>query len=343
MLTDLRRQLAPLLTAGYGEAVERWTSRHLADLPDLATAYRAYTLADRNLNRPLLTLVGYGARRGGLGAELYDEVGPACFVAQVVRDFLAIHDDVVDGDREKFGQPTLPAVLGNEAAIFFGDLLLGLVGDLIAGASIPAEARHRLQTRVLRALRRVQHGQLTELALQRRPLREIRTETLLKVYADKAAEYCYVLPFEIGIVLAGESSALADAVRPVLLDIGVASQIIDDIAGQTTGSGKDTPGELLHLRRTVLLSELSSRIPSGHPLEAALSGQTATADDIPAIREAFVSSGALHATGRRAEALADRTRAAIPTLPLGGPATEYLMDLLAARVTDNLASWTTEE
>ncbi|WP_231873194.1 MULTISPECIES: hypothetical protein [Kitasatospora] len=74
-----------------------------------------------------------------------------------------------------------------------------------------------------------------------------------------------------------------------------------------------------------------------------LSGQTATADDIPAIRDAFVSSGALRATGRRAEALADRARTVIPTLPLGGPATEYLMDLLAARVTDNLARWTTEE
>lgn len=341
MLTELRKRLAPILSTGYGEAVDEWTGRHIADLPDMTAAYHDYALADRNLNRPLLTLVGYGARRSGLGPELYDEVGPACFIAQVVRDFLAIHDDIVDGDREKFGQPTLPAVLGDEAAIFFGDLLLGLIGDLIEGAPIPAQARHRLHVLVLRALRRNQRGQLTELALQRRSPREVPTEILLQVYADKAAEYCFVLPFEIGTVLAGESSAIADIVRPTLEDIGVASQIIDDIAGHITGSGKDTPGELLHLRRTVLLSELARRTPPGHPLDAVISGQTASADDVPVIREAFASSGALRATGRHAEALAGRARAAIPGLPLAGPAIEYLMDLLTLRVTENLAEWTT--
>ena len=336
MLSHLRTALSPLLRSGYQELIAGWTSEHLADLPDIASAYVHYAAADRHLNRPLLALVGYGAHRSALGPELYEQVGSLCFLPQVVRDFLAIHDDIVDGDTEKLGRPTLSAVLGNGAALFTADLLLGLVGDLITSSGAPLGVQNQLHTLVGRIQRRTQHGQLAELALQQQPPAQIPVEALLGVYADKAAAYCYVFPFEVGTVLAGTHQRLTPPVGPVLEAIGTASQIIDDLLGNCPGGTKDTPGEITHLRRTVLLAELARGLSGGSPLAHVIDGQFADPEQADAIRAAFLTTGAARRTAEHAARLAEQARSALPGLPLGGATAEYLNDLIDQRITAHL-------
>ncbi|NUU23161.1 MAG: hypothetical protein HOV68_16860 [Streptomycetaceae bacterium] len=354
LIEELFASTSPRLAAGYRRLVASWTAEHIPTLGELGDAYTAYALADELLPRPLLTLVGYGATGEAIGPDLVDRVGPVCFLAQVVRDFLAIHDDVVDGDLEKFGMPTLPAAFaalapagppeqrakhGDDVAVYFGDLLLGLVGDLVDAARVPAAVRYEVALLVSQALRRNQRGQLVELGLQHRDPATLDVGEVLAVYADKAAEYCYVLPYEIGAVLRGAPLEERAAARAVLEAIGTASQIVDDLLGELpelTGRQKDTPGELAHMRRTVLAVEAARALPPGHPMAAVLAGQTATADEAQALREVFASTGAVRRAAAHAERLTADAEQRIPGTGFAPWAQQYLHDLITVRIRENL-------
>ncbi len=276
------------------------------------------------------------------------------FLPQVVRDVLAIHDDIVDGDREKFARPTLPAAYtalappgappartrhGDHLALYWADLLLGLAADLVEQAPASPEVRCRLSATVGHVLTRTHRGQLTELHLQHTHPAQIPVADLLAMYADKAADYCYQLPFTLGAILGGLDPDRLGATRTVLETVGVASQIIDDIAGgcpQVLEQGKDSIGEITQLRRTVLLCDLARRLPAGDPLQPILAGQATTPEQTAAIREAFLTFGAVTAAATRAAALADQAAAAIDRLGLAAPATAYLHDLVDVRVRHSL-------
>ncbi len=159
---------------------------------------------------------------------------------------------------------------------------------------------------------------------------------MLGVYADKAAAYCYVFPFEVGTVLAGTHQRLTPPVGPVLEAIGTASQIIDDLLGNCPGGTKDTPGEITHLRRTVLLAELARGLSGGSPLAHVIDGQFADPEQADAIRAAFLTTGAARRTAEHAARLAEQARSALPGLPLGGATAEYLNDLIDQRITAHL-------
>lgn len=355
VLSELFETVSPTLAANYQRIVNRWTGQHVPGLPDMADAYARYAIADERMPRPLLTLVGYACDRDTITADLADEAGEVCFLAQVVRDFLAIHDDVVDGDTVKFGQPTLPAALaaaappgpelvraryGENAAIYLGDLLWGLCGDLIESSGALPEIRCALHALVSRTLRRTQRGQLTELTLQHRPPSGVTIEELHAMYADKAAEYCYVMPFEVGAIVADRAPTLRQAARPVLEAVGVASQIVDDIAGACPGlldEEKDTPGEIAQLRRTVLLVELARALPAGHRLGEVISRQRVADEDLAEIRQGFVRFGAVDRAVAQAQRLAAAAELAIDQAGLGAAAAEYLRELVAVRVRASLA------
>lgn len=353
MLTRLMDTVSPELAAGYRALLGRWTAEHLpaSTLHDAAQVYGRYALGDANLPRPLLMVIGYGANRSHLDGSLVAELGEVVFLPQVIRDFLAIHDDIVDGDLVKFEQPTLPAALaelapadhpdpaafGRHLALYWGDLLFGLMGDLISQAD--DRVRDQLWTRLSRLLRRNQRGQLTELMLQQRPPADIDAGTLLEVYADKAADYCYMSPFDLGAICGGLDDRKRRMAAGSLQAIGTASQIIDDIAGgcpQALDHDRDTIGEILSLRRTLLLCELARALPADHRLVSVVAGQHATPEQAAEIREAFVDFGAVSAAAAHADALIKRADAAIKKIGLAAPATEYLCDLVRMRVTVSL-------
>jgi geranylgeranyl pyrophosphate synthase len=69
-------------------------------------------------------------------------------------------------------------------------------------------------------------------------------------------------PFVVGATLAGHAIADIEPAARLLLKIGTASQVVDDIAGAFPGvidHDKDTLGEIANLRRTVPLVDVPAR------------------------------------------------------------------------------------
>lgn len=110
MLTTAFHHLSPRLAARYRALLDR----ELAGSPELASLHRTYieyALRDRNLPRPVLAYFGYHAVADAVDFTDVDHIGDGLLIPQLLRDVLAIHDDIVDEDLDKFGASPLPVVM----------------------------------------------------------------------------------------------------------------------------------------------------------------------------------------------------------------------------------------
>lgn len=216
-------------------------------LLQLDNFYREYTIRDANFPRPILTFFGYFYREKEVSFDTLGEIGSVLFISQLLRDFLAIHDDVVDEDIIKFSFPTLPVLFssaqfdmsaykqttlnkqGKDFALFYSDLLVAVIFKTLEDA--PGDRLKPLLKLVNETILLTQSGQIRELLLQKRNVESLEIDELVDMYTLKAAHYCYSFPFEAGLVLAGADAELISRSRQLLLRLGAASQIVDDVVG----------------------------------------------------------------------------------------------------------------
>ncbi len=345
VLADAFERLSPHLADRYHALL----SRELAESPELAALhqrYTAYATRDTSLPRPVLAYFGYHAHSDAVDFGDVDSIGDGLLISQLLRDVLAIHDDVVDEDLEKFGAPPLPAALssldgtgtgltkrGKDLALYYGDLLVGLMLRLAAELCPPdtAAAATRL---IADTLYVNQRGQLAELLTETRPLAETSLDELLLIGERKAAHYCYVFPFALGAALAGHRQDLGATYR-LLARIGTASQVIDDITGTFPGivdDDKDTLAEIAHLRRTVPLALLAHQADTPSTRAVLAADPPLTGTQARELRDALWNSAVLGRALQLSEQLLNDITPQLTKLPLGRAAREYLSDLVHHRL-----------
>ena len=354
MLEQAFKCLSPKFSAAYQVLL----SRELPSDPLLGLVndkYRQYATSDSVLPRPILAYMGYHAMSEHVDFSDTDGLLDMLLIAQLLRDILAIHDDVVDEDREKFGAPTLPLSFssdlglkgeltrgGKDMAIFYGDILFGVLGRLIG--KLPLHTLTRVQQLVGETLAVTSSGQVEELLIENSPVLDTSVETILRIAERKAARYCYVFPFCLGAYLAGHSDEDIGSGASLLLAIGRASQVIDDITGAFPGvvdEDKDSIGEIRSLRRTVplvLFAQINSMDASSRRLLT--QPPPLSHEDAIALRFAMWKS---EAPQRALELCEAQLTAALRGLALmesenriGGPTKEYLADLIEFRLRGSL-------
>lgn len=355
MLEEAFAQLSPVLLSRYEALIRRETAES-PELHSLHAEYLPYALRDQFLPRPILAYMGYHATSSSVPFNDLDIIGDELFLPQLVRDFLAIHDDVVDEDLEKFGEPPLPVAYsyrsgkragstgitkqGKDFALFYGDFLLGIIFRIVARMD-PPSAAVRMTKLLADTLYVNQRGQLKELLLEEQPLTVATIDNVLDVHKKKAAYYCYSLPFEVGVVTGGHDPALARSVGVVLLELGTASQIIDDVTGALPGvldHDKDTLGEIINLRRTVPLVLLAQQERLAPDVRNLLSYESPL-DQGQAlrVREALWASDVPRQCVSLVEEYASKVSVQLGSLAVAGPAREYLSDLVDRRLMANVA------
>lgn len=355
MLEAAFAQLSPVLLARYESLIRRETAES-PELSELHDEYLAYALRDQHLPRPVVAYMGFHATSSAVTFEDLDGIGDELFLPQLVRDFLAIHDDVVDEDLEKFGGPPLPVAYshrsgehagsggltkeGKDFALFYGDFLLGIIFRLVARIESPIAAV-RMTKLLGDTLYINQRGQLKELLLEEKPLAAATLGEVLDVHKKKAAYYCYSLPFEVGTVIGGHDFEIARTVGAVLLELGTASQIIDDVTGALPGvldHDKDTLGEIINLRRTVPLVLLARQERLSPDIRNLLSYESSLdRDQALRVREALWSSEVPRECVEVVEEYATRVSRQLDGLSVAEPTREYLADLVERRLMWNVA------
>lgn len=213
--------------------------------------------------RPLLAVGAFDAACGGKAVGPAAEAAIAAFppsiwiVAVAIEVFhkaSLVHDDIEDGDRQRYGAPSVHARFGIPMAINVGDYLIGLgyrlLGSL-AGLVAPETAADIFQMFTSAHLKLCQ-GQGAELAWRER-LQEFSDPLVaLRIYTRKTAP-ALEAALAAGLRLAGPLPVPRELVGQLCRHLGVAYQIVNDLDDwQDNTHARQPGGDACELRPTVL-------------------------------------------------------------------------------------------
>ncbi|HLB39048.1 MAG TPA: polyprenyl synthetase family protein [Actinomycetota bacterium] len=222
--------------------------------------------------RPAFCFWGYRAAGGVEGEAIWQ----ASAALELLHTMALIHDDVMDADLERRGQPTAqarqiaaavdrgqsdPALVGLGVAIVTGDLAAALAEQLFATAAFPPD-------RLAAAAQRFHRMRLVLAAGTYLDLAQVDAEPGVIAFL-KGGAYTVEGPLLIGSALAGAAPHVDDVLRAYARPLGEAFQLLDDLADG------DAPGDATRADATELVARAT----------AALAGDTLAPDAVQALHQ----------------------------------------------------------
>lgn len=319
-----------------GEAV-RWC---LVDdeLLEPIEALRDFVLAGGKRLRPAFC---HWAFVGAGGDPVDPVVVDAGAALELLHTFALVHDDVMDGSALRRGRTTVHVDFaarhvmsgwrgearrfGEGAAILVGDLAFVYADTLMVGAPGPA-------AEVFNELRiELNIGQYLDVVGTARACSDHATARRIACY--KSGKYTVERPLHLGAALAGRLPELAEALSAYGLPLGEAFQLRDDLLGafgDSAVTGKPVGEDLREGKPTPLLAITTERSGGdGAALLRRVGDPDLGDDDVAALQDLMVSTGARDETEQRVEALVGRAIDALDGVPLTDPAREALAELAA--------------
>jgi geranylgeranyl diphosphate synthase, type I len=249
-------RMRPLIESGLRGAIERLS-------PQLAPI-AAYHLGWRDARgretkgdggkavRPTISLLAAEAVGSQAGLAL-----PGAVAVELVHDFSLLHDDVMDGDRERRHRPTVWALFGTGQAIVVGDALLALAHELLLEDPRP-EAR-AAAAELTRATAEMIAGQADDLAFESRL--DVSLDECLGMTGRKTGALLSCAA-AVGGILGGGDRRSVDGLRSYGRHLGLAFQAVDDILGiwgDPGVTGKPAAGDLRQHKKSIpIVHALSS-------------------------------------------------------------------------------------
>ena len=255
---------------------------------------------------------GGGALMGGCALEL-------------LHAFALVHDDVMDGSPTRRGSATVWARFierhhtggwqgedrrfGEAAAILAGDIAM-VMADRCIGNATP-EVR-----RVWDALRtELNMGQYLDVLGTAKSF--VTAEGARTIMRNKTAGYTIVRPLQLGAALAGRVD-LADALAAHGMPLGIAFQLRDDMLGafgDPDQTGKPVGDDLREGKPTLLLARARESATPAQRAVLETVGSEMTQENVAAIQQVMIDTGAVAASARESERLLDEAVDAIAALP----------------------------
>jgi geranylgeranyl diphosphate synthase, type I len=171
--------------------------------------------------RPALALLSARA----VGAQADTGIAGAVAV-ELVHNFSLLHDDLMDGDRERRHRPTVWARWGAPSAILCGDAMLALATEVLLEDPSPHAGAAALL--VARTTRELIRGQAEDVAFERRA--DVGVDECLSMAAGKTGSLL-ATSAAIGAVLAGAPAAVVRGLSDYGMAVGMAFQLVDDLLG----------------------------------------------------------------------------------------------------------------
>jgi geranylgeranyl pyrophosphate synthase len=206
---------------------------------------RAWLASDGKRWRPLLSACAYKAFQDDPNAPLPEGIRKVALAVECFHKASLIHDDIEDGDNERYGQQTVHAQYGVPVALNVGDLLVGEGYRLLAESGAPPQVISHMIRIASAGHRSLCLGQGAELCWGRRP-RAMNVQDVLSIFRQKTAP-----AFEVALRLGAAYAEAGDEVHQVLTAysdaLGIAYQIRDDIEDLSSAGWADTPKPTLPL------------------------------------------------------------------------------------------------
>ncbi len=254
---------------------------------------------------------------------------------ELLHAYFLVHDDWMDGDDERRGAPSVPAVMrtrfpGKDAAtsVLAGDLASAWAHRALVEVALPPERVLEAARELTRAHEQVVAGQVLDVCADAADQTQVE-----RVYALKTASYTVRAPVVMGAKLAGAGPAQTGALVAFAEPLGVAFQLRDDLLGvfgDSSVTGKPSGGDLRRGKRTSLVLHALRDARAAAVLERVLGRADANDAAVAAAVEAIASSGARARVEERIAALVAESRAALGRAELTGAGRELLEDAVVA-------------
>lgn len=278
-----------------------------------------------------------------LGGQDHETAARVADAIELLHTAFVIHDDVIDGDEMRRGQPNIGGTFAAQArdegitparARHYGDAAGILAGDLaLAGAVREVAlcgARPDRVVRLLDLLEEVLHRSAAgELADVRISLTADASMTdVLDVAEWKTAAYSFELPLQAAGILADAPDEVVTALGSVGRHLGTAFQLCDDlngVFGTEQETGKDELGDLREGKWTALIAIARSHAEWSE-LSTFVGDPGLTSDGACRARELLVACGARHTVETLVHDL--REAAVAETSALPDPARQVLLGMI---------------
>jgi geranylgeranyl diphosphate synthase, type I len=173
---------------------------------------------------------------------------PGAVGVELVHTFSLLHDDIMDGDRERHGRPAAWTEFGRPRAILAGDAVLALAYRVLFDAGpVGGAALGSLAA----ATERLIDGQALDLDLEGRA--DATPEDCIRMCAGKTGALLECAA-SIGALLAGAGDGVVEPLGAFGRHLGLAFQAVDDLLGiwgDPAVTGKPVFGDLVQ-RKTSL-------------------------------------------------------------------------------------------
>jgi geranylgeranyl pyrophosphate synthase len=239
------------------EEVDFWFTPASLDLimgraeGETETIGRAWLMRAGKRWRPFLTVSAFQALRDDPGSTLPDDLRKVAVAVECFHKASLIHDDIEDGDRERYGEKTLHEEYGLPVALNVGDLLIGEGYRLLASCRASADQLAAMVRVAGEGQRELCRGQGAELGWTRNPA-PLTPVQVLDIFRKKTAP-AFEVALRLGAIFASLESheEVGEVLGHYSEALGIAYQIQDDLSD--LGAGGET-NDIAGLRPSLLLA-----------------------------------------------------------------------------------------
>ena len=318
-LIDARKHIETALT----EIFERRDSPfHDIDLwsKDVVHRLRQYALNGKLLRGALVPFSYWLFRQD-------DEDSPAAIDAgvamELIQSFLLIHDDIMDQDDMRRGQPAIhhqyrgatpgsrhsPAdqtQYGISMGMCVGDISAFFAVYVLSALSIDPDLKNRIIQQTSREIMLVGLAQMQD--VHHGYVDHASDQDVLDVYTYKTGRYTFSLPMRIGALLAGATAEQQHTLTTLGEQMGRIFQIRDDRLGileDATTTGKPTGSDIREDKKTLYRALLFERTDANDPVRSLFGKDDLSSEEVETVRASLASHDVLSDVDARVNREAD--------------------------------------
>lgn len=338
----VRKDINQFLARYYDEHANAANALH----EDYAVLWRAMErvgAANGKRLRPYVMLVAYE----GFGGKDHSAVLPVAAALEVLHTCMLIHDDIIDRDYMRYGQPNVagqyieryarehltPAQrehYANAAALLAGDLALSGSYALILQSGLTPELKVQAADLLSRAIFAEGGGELLDTEAVFLPFEAVDALTIANL---KTAIYSFVIPLQMAALLTGASAATLNKLEEMGQALGIAYQLADDllgIFGDETVTGKPNTSDIKEGKRTYLMQRAfaGASVVQQERLRMVLGRGRATNAEADEVRRIIRESGAYEEVRGLMREYVGKAESALRSVPFTRDAQEELLQLI---------------
>jgi len=231
-------------------------------------------------------------------------------VIEFIHTATLLHDDVVDDSKLRRGQKTANALFGNAASVLVGDFLYSRAFQMMVGVN-----NMRVMDVLADATNHIASGEVLQLLNVHDP--DIDEDGYLRVIRLKTARL-FEAATRLGAILAEVTPELEESMARYGAHLGTAFQLIDDVldySGDWHETGKNVGDDLAEGKPTLPLIYVIKNGTAGQAERVRRAIEQGGIEDLPAVIETVLDSGALDYTRAAAQREAKSACDAIAALP----------------------------